>query len=164
MKKFLIINIFISTLTYASSLKEIKLDPSWKIKFDSNQWSYEYLKPFNGISSHLLENKKEKFKLVLQKETHSDNNSDTETLLKNKCAESNLYYQKNREGTATVETINKTLTCYIEYKNISGNKISEFVFPQKSSTKNYELLTYVWISPSEKAKNEVINFLKGNVK
>jgi len=148
----------------APVMKELKIDPGWKIKFDSTDWDYTYLKSFNAISSHVLSHKKENFKLILQRETHAENQGDLAALVSRKCSEANQYYSKEKSGAARVEKINGKKLCYIEYKNASGETIREFVYPEKSSGKNYDLFTYVWNSKDQQSIQTVAGFLKGFVK
>lgn len=152
-------------VTHASiSIKELRLDNSWSIKYDSNIWSYKYLKAFSGISPHLFENKKENFKLILQKETHTKNNEDFESLTNAECSAANLFYQQNKSGSASVESINGIKTCYINYKNTSGKTVQEYVYPEKTKGRNYEIYTYVWSSENAESKILVQSFLKGFIK
>jgi len=156
--------VFLSQAWASPSVKELKIDPSWKIKFDNTVWDYTYLKSFNAISPHVLTHKKENFKLILQRETHVENQTDLSALVAKKCGEANQYYAKEKSGSARVEKINGTKLCYIEYKNASEQTVREFVYPEKSAGKNYDLFTYVWNSKDAQTKQMVADFLKGFVK
>lgn len=153
--------IIMSSNCHASQLTDLKIDSKWRVKYDSKEWSYIYLKPMAGISSNVFEHRKDKIKVILQRETHSGDNSNNQKLVADKCAEAHQYYAKNFSGSAEVLTINNKRVCYIEYKNVSGELSHQFVYPEPSKTRNYDLYSYAWSSSDRKSKDTVINLLKG---
>lgn len=140
---------------------ELKIDHNWTIQYDKAQWSYLFLKPFNGISSHILESKQSRLQLILQKEQHSFANESLDLLIKNKCQEANLYYQKQRNGSAEMKTIGGQKFCYIEYKNVENKQMALFVYPKKINKYSYDLLTYSWKLKSAEERKEVTTLLSG---
>ncbi len=142
------------------SLSEIKIDQSWRVKYNAEEWSYKFVKIFSGITPHIFENKKENLRLVLQKETHLGRSLQEKSFVSNKCTEAQSFYSQNKSGRAFLEKINNTETCFIEYKNESGNSIFEYVVPQVSKGNSYELYTYAWTNDSKSGKSRVHNFLK----
>ena len=166
MKFFLVIAAFKTMLmsSTAAQLTNLKIDSKWRIKYDAKEWSYIYLKPMAGISANVFENKKEKIKVILQRETHSDNVANSQNLIASKCAEAHNYYAKNFSGSAEVVVIANKKICYIQYKNVSGNLSHQFVYPEPSVSKNYDLYSYAWNSEDQKSKEVVTTFLKGILK
>jgi hypothetical protein len=158
---FSVIIVFISTNSFAAQLTDLKISSNWKVKFNPNEWSYVYLKPLRAVSPNIFEHRKEKFNVILQKETHFDGTGDYQKLLENKCSIANESYSKSSQGFAEVVKINKKNVCYIEFKNAKGETTRQFVYPELSASKNYELYSYGWNSKNIKSKAIVINFLKG---
>ena len=156
-----ITSIILSTQCFASQLTNLKIDSVWRVKYDAKEWSYIYLKPSVGISSNIFEHRKEKIKIILQRETHVDNSLSSQNLVKEKCDESNKFYASNFSGSAQVMTINNKKVCYIEYKNVSGELAHQIVYPEPSKTRNYDLYSYAWNSSDRKSREVVVNFLKG---
>ena len=165
-KTMLCLLVFLSLHLNATIKKaELKIDHNWTVEYDKAQWSYLYLKPFHTISSHILESKQSGIQLILQKEQHSFANESLDSLIKQKCQEANLYYRKQRNGSAEINTIGGKKFCYIEYKNVEDKKMALFVYPKKINKYSYDLLTYSWKSKSTKddkeEKREVVSLLTG---
>jgi hypothetical protein len=151
------------TNSSAAPLTELKIDTKWRVKYNPKEWSYLYLKPLGGVSSNIFEHRKDKIRIVLQKESHLDEISDYQKLIEKRCAESNKYYSKNASGYAEVVKVNKKNICYIEFKNAAGEIIRQFVYPDLNKPRNYDLYSYAWNSNNQKTKETVTNFLKGFV-
>jgi hypothetical protein len=151
----------ISTNSFATKLTDLKIDAKWRIKYDPNEWSYIYLKPTLNISSNIFEHRKEKIRVILQRETHFDEALDYQKLLEKKCGEANQYYSKKYLGHTEIVNVNTKKVCFIEYKNASGEMSHQFVYPELSQNKSYDIYSYGWNSNNHKSKEIVINFLKG---
>ncbi|MGZ3790059.1 MAG: hypothetical protein ACXVLQ_16095 [Bacteriovorax sp.] len=151
----------ISTNAFAVQLTDLKIDAKWRVKYDPKEWSYIYLKPTLGISPNIFEHRKEKIRVVLQKESHLDGTSDYQKLVESKCAEGNQYYSKKASGHAELVSINNKKICYIEFRNASGEMIHQFVYPELSKAQNYDLYSYAWKSNNDRSKEIVSHFLKG---
>lgn len=161
MKRSLIVLIIFPQIIYAS-MTQVKIDANWKIKYNQNEWSYLFLKPAAPISSNIFENKKDKFKLVLQKEAHIDE-TQSKNLIEEKCQEANKYYS-NKNGSAKLELIKNTKFCFIEYKNLNGTISRQFVTPENLNSRAYDLYSYAWLSSNEQSKDQVIKFIERNLK
>ncbi len=153
--------IFSMYLSAAVPKTELKIDHNWSVQFDKKKWSYLFLKPFNGITSHILESKNSGLQLILQKEQHSFSNEPLDSLIKKKCQEANRFYQTQRNGSAKVDTVNGKSFCFIEYKNVQNKQMALFVYPKKINKYSYDLLTYTWNVKSKDEKKEVVDFLAG---
>ena len=151
----------ISTKSYATKLTDLKIDSKWKVKYDPAEWNYVYLKPTLNISSNIFEYRKDKIRIVLQREAHFDEAADYQKLVEKKCIEAHQYYSKKQLGHAEIVNINNKKICYIEYQNISGEMGHQFVYPELSKNKNYDIYSYGWNSNNRKSKEIVTNFLKG---
>ncbi|MDD4976780.1 MAG: hypothetical protein PHY93_20665 [Bacteriovorax sp.] len=151
----------ISANSFATKLTDLKIDAKWMVKYDPNEWSYIYLKPTLKISPNIFEYRKDKIRVVLQRETHFDEAVDYQKLVERKCAEANQYYSKKASGHSEIVNINFKKVCYIEYKNVSGEMTHQFVYPELSQNKSYDIYSYGWNSNNHKSKEIVINFLKG---
>jgi hypothetical protein len=162
-QKLLFCLLVLSSLDLRAAIKkaELKIDHNWTIQYDKAQWSYLFVKPFNSISSHILESKQSGLQLILQKEHHSFANESLDSLIKNKCLEANRYYQAQRNGSAEINTIGGQKFCYIEYKNVENKQMALFVFPKKINKYSYDLLTYSWKQKSIEEKKEVVALLAG---
>jgi len=161
---FFALSIFFALSSWANQLTDLKVDSNWKIKYDPTQWNYIYFKQASSISSNIFEHKREKIRLILQKETHLNPSPGNKNLMADECLKAHQYFSKNFNGNATKVTINSTELCYVEYKNISGDTNHEFLYPDSYKTRSYDLLTYTWKSKNPATKEIVINFLKGFLK
>ena len=150
-----------STCSFGEQLTDLKIDNNWKVKYDQKEWSYVYIKPLKKVSPNLFVHKKEKIRIILQRESHISQVFDYQKILENKCAEGNQYYSRKAKGHAEVVSINKRKVCYVEFKNASGESIRQYVYPEKNNNNNYDLYSYGWNSNNEKSKELVIGFLKG---
>jgi len=157
---FLLGSLFFILTAHAASLTNLKIDSNWKIKYNPSLWNYVYLKQTQNISSNIFENKKEKFKLMLQKEERISTVKNDPELLEKKCAEAKKIFSQY-QGSSEIVTINSKKTCYIEYSSEKGKMIHQFVYPQFKSESTYDLLSYGWISSDKKTKESVKAFLKG---
>lgn len=157
--KYLIL--FVVSTNLLANVSTLKIDPTWKIKYDQSVWKYLFLKPTAPISSNVFEHKREKFKLILQKESHL-NFSDSKDLISEKCSEANAFYS-TKNGKALIENIKGKNFCYIEYKNSQKNIVRQYVYPDGTKKSSYELLSYAWVSDKEDTKKEVIKFIEGGI-
>ncbi len=153
--------LLVSTELFAIQYTNLKIDSHWMVKYDPQEWSYIYIKPLAGVSPNLFEHKKGKIRIVLQKESHQDEVLSYKELLEKKCEEVNQYYTRKLSGFSEIITINNKKVCYLEFKNVSGEMTRQFLYPELSKNKNYDLYSYGWNSSDIKSKEIVINFLKG---
>lgn len=149
---------------FARPLTQLKIDFDWKIKFDSTEWDYTYFKEAQPISSHIFEHKVEKFRLILQKETHLNPNISNSNLVSDQCSQANKHYSAKFGGKAQVIQLNKTETCYVEYKKKGNILFHQFLIPENTKKTSYELFSYTWNSESTRSKELVEKFLKGFLK
>jgi hypothetical protein len=147
-----------------SSMKELKIDSTWKGKFDSNEWDYIYLKSMNAISTNVFENKKEKFKLILQKETHYSDVKNYADLVDKNCESVGKRYEEKNIGKSEIINIKNKKICYIEYKNFEGIIVRQFVYPELNKSNSYELFTYTWQATNLSTRDSVSKFVQGFLK
>ena len=148
----------------ASVTREVKIDQSWRVKYNPNVWEYKYLKVFSGITPHFFENKKEGIRLILQTESHVGSEKAKNRLVESECHEANDFYATNKLGLAMLKKINGFDVCYIETKNPSGEIIAQFLHPLIKNEKSYEIHSYSWKKTNENEINVVNNFLKDQIK
>lgn len=149
---------------FAGQLTELKIDFDWKIKYDSTEWNYTYFKEARPISGHIFEHKIEKFRLILQKETHLNPNVSNQNLVNDQCSQAHKYYSAKFGGKAQVIRLNKIETCYVEYKKTGNTLFHQFLIPENTKKASYELFSYSWNSESTHSKELVEKFLKGFLK
>jgi hypothetical protein len=118
----------------------------------------------NAISTNVFENKKEKFKLILQKETHYSDVKNYADLVDKNCANVGKNYEEKNIGKSEIINIKNKKICYIEYKNPEGILVRQFVYPELNKTNSYELFTYTWQAANLATRNSVSKFVQGFLK
>ena len=165
--KFIVLIIALSVFStglLAGQLTNLKIDFDWRIKYDSSEWNYIYFKEASPVSGHIFEHKTEKFRLILQKETHINPHPSNKNLVQEQCAQANKYYFSKFNGSAQVVKLNKTDACFVEYKKNPTNVFRQYLIPENNKKTSYELFTYSWSSEGPRSKEFVEKFLKGFLK
>ena len=160
---FIIFSLFFYSTIVLAEIQNVKIEPGIQLKFNDNDWKYQYVKELSSVTPHFLESKLDKdFKVIIQKETHSESFIDKKNLITQRCAEANKFYQDSKQGFAKSIQIKNKSVCFIQLKRADKNSY-QIVYPARFNKNSYDLLSYAWQDVSDKKLEKVSKLVGENL-
>jgi len=161
---FVLFVCLLSSASLKADIVKINIDSGLYLKVNSDQWNYQYVKAMKAITPHIVESKNRKdLKVIIQKETHTDQVRNKKTFVAEKCKAANQFYQDSKQGSAKSIQIKNTDVCLIKMSRNNSEDSFQIIYPVKFNKNAYELMSFAWKVKGSSALDEVSKLVGDNL-